>query len=75
MPVYPYECEAGHTFEVWQKVSDPRPTECPTCGKPVEYTWPPVGFNASELELNRSTGQSHGGKSEGGHVGDKSYDN
>ena len=35
MPLYEYECEAGHRFEKIQKFSDPPIAECPTCGKPV----------------------------------------
>lgn len=35
MPLYEYECEAGHRFEKIQKFSDPPLEKCPTCGKPV----------------------------------------
>jgi putative FmdB family regulatory protein len=34
MPIYGYQCQAcGHEFELMQKMSDPAPTVCPTCGK------------------------------------------
>lgn len=34
MPIYEYQCEAcGEHMEVFQKVSDPDPKQCPTCGK------------------------------------------
>jgi len=34
MPIYAYQCQAcGHDFEVMQKMSDPAPAACPTCGK------------------------------------------
>lgn len=33
MPIYEYACLAnGHKFEVFQKMSDPAPESCPTCG-------------------------------------------
>jgi putative FmdB family regulatory protein len=35
MPLYEYECENGHRFEVIQKFSDPPVEKCPTCGSPV----------------------------------------
>jgi putative FmdB family regulatory protein len=35
MPLYEYECEAGHQFEKILKFSDPPIETCPTCGKPV----------------------------------------
>jgi putative FmdB family regulatory protein len=35
MPLYEYECEAGHRFEKILKFSDPPLETCPTCGKPV----------------------------------------
>jgi putative FmdB family regulatory protein len=35
MPLYEYECEAGHRFEKIQKFSDPPIEKCPTCGQPV----------------------------------------
>ena len=34
MPIYGYRCHAcGHDFEVMQKMSDPAPEACPTCGQ------------------------------------------
>ncbi len=35
MPIYEYGCEAGHRFEVTQKVSDPPLTICRVCDLPV----------------------------------------
>jgi putative FmdB family regulatory protein len=35
MPLYEYECEAGHRFEKIQKFSDPPVEQCPTCGRAV----------------------------------------
>jgi putative FmdB family regulatory protein len=34
MPTYDYECEAcGHTFELFQKISEPVKKKCPECSK------------------------------------------
>jgi putative FmdB family regulatory protein len=33
MPIYEYRCEScSHVFESWQKMSDPNPDKCPSCG-------------------------------------------
>ena len=33
MPIYEYACNGcGHRFEVFQKMSDPPPSLCPSCG-------------------------------------------
>lgn len=32
MPTYDYECEKGHRFEVFQKMSDEPVAVCPDCG-------------------------------------------
>ena len=35
MPTYDYECDAcGHTFELFQSISEPLKKKCPDCGKP-----------------------------------------
>ena len=35
MPIYEYQCDAcQHQLEALQKISDPRLTDCPECGKP-----------------------------------------
>ncbi|MCA9259219.1 MAG: zinc ribbon domain-containing protein [Planctomycetales bacterium] len=34
MPTYDYECDAcGHTFELFQNISDPVKRKCPECSK------------------------------------------
>lgn len=34
MPTYDYECDAcGHTFELFQSISEPVKKKCPECGK------------------------------------------
>ncbi|HYG04893.1 MAG TPA: zinc ribbon domain-containing protein [Stenotrophomonas sp.] len=33
MPIYAFQCaECGHSFDRLQKISDPDPTQCPSCG-------------------------------------------
>ena len=35
MPTYDYECDAcGHSFELFQSISEPVKKKCPECGKP-----------------------------------------
>ncbi len=34
MPTYEYECPRGHTFEVFQKMTDEPVATCPECGEP-----------------------------------------
>jgi putative FmdB family regulatory protein len=36
MPTYEYRCPTGHTFEVFQKMSDDPVAECPQCGADAE---------------------------------------
>ena len=35
MPIYEYRCTKGHTFEVFQSISDDPLTKCEVCGRPV----------------------------------------
>jgi len=36
MPTYDYECkQCDETFEVFQSITAPKLTDCPTCGGPV----------------------------------------
>ena len=35
MPIYEFQCQAcGHRFDRLQKMSDPDPATCPSCGEP-----------------------------------------
>lgn len=46
MPIYEYRCPNGHTFEVFQKMSDPPAESCETCGaQPVEKVLFPVAVH------------------------------
>ncbi len=33
MPTYEYRCPEGHTFDLFQKISDKPRAKCPQCGK------------------------------------------
>jgi putative FmdB family regulatory protein len=46
MPIYEYRCPNGHTFELFQKMSDPPAESCETCGaSPVEKVLFPVAVH------------------------------
>jgi len=47
MPTYDYECDnCGHTFELFQRMTDPQPETCETCGaSPVERVLYPVAVH------------------------------
>jgi putative FmdB family regulatory protein len=46
MPIYEYRCPNGHTFEVFQRMSDPPVSVCETCGAgPVEKILFPVAVH------------------------------
>ncbi len=46
MPIYEYRCPNGHTFELFQKMSDPPAETCVTCGAgPVEKLLFPVAVH------------------------------
>jgi putative FmdB family regulatory protein len=46
MPIYEYRCPNGHTFEVFQRMTDAPVTVCETCGAgPVEKLLFPVAVH------------------------------
>ena len=46
MPIYEYRCPNGHTFEVFQRMSDPPVAACEVCGaRPVEKLLFPVAVH------------------------------
>jgi putative FmdB family regulatory protein len=49
MPIYEYGCDAGHRFEVTQKLSDPPLTTCQVCKLPVSklISAPAISFKGS----------------------------
>ena len=70
MPTYEYRCPEGHTFELFQRMSDPPPKCCEVCGKsPVQRVLfaPAVVFKGSGFY---STDYGRGKKREGSKDGD-----
>lgn len=72
MPIYEYRCPDGHTFEVFQSMSEDPVTVCEVCGKPVERVFHPIavhfkgsGFYSTDYAKKGSKGSS-GGSGEGG---------
>jgi putative FmdB family regulatory protein len=46
VPIYEYRCPQGHTFEVFQRMSDPPTETCEICGaSPVEKVLFPVAVH------------------------------
>lgn len=46
MPTYEYRCPEGHTFELFQRMSDPPADACTLCGAgPVEKVLYPVAVH------------------------------
>jgi putative FmdB family regulatory protein len=46
VPIYEYRCPNGHTFEVFQRMTDPPSEVCVTCGAgPVEKILFPVAVH------------------------------
>jgi putative FmdB family regulatory protein len=46
MPIYEYRCPNGHVFELFQRIGDPQPEVCETCGEgPVERVLFPVAVH------------------------------
>jgi putative FmdB family regulatory protein len=80
VPIYEYRCPNGHTFELFQRMSDPPAETCVTCGAgPVEKLLFPVavhfkgsGFYSTDYG-SRKTKAKEGSESSSGE-GDKSKD-
>lgn len=74
MPIYEYRCPNGHTFEVFQKMSESPVETCSTCGAgPVEKLLFPVavhfkgsGFYSTDYGKGRRKAATDGGESGGG---------
>jgi putative FmdB family regulatory protein len=46
MPTYEYRCPNGHTFELFQRMTDPPPDACEVCGAgPLEKVLYPVAVH------------------------------
>jgi putative FmdB family regulatory protein len=76
MAIYEYRCPNGHTFELFQKMSDPPAQSCDICGaSPVEKVLFPVavhykgsGFYSTDYGRGSRKGARDG---EGGGSSDK----
>jgi putative FmdB family regulatory protein len=72
MPIYEYRCPNGHTFELFQKMSDPPAESCETCGAgPVEKVLYPVavhykGSGFYSTDYGRGSRKGAGKDGEGG---------
>ena len=79
MPIYEYRCPNGHVFELFQRMTDPAPDGCETCGAgPVERVLYPVavhfkgsGFYSTDYGRGASK-KKDGGSGEGGGSDSKS---
>ncbi|MGH3111630.1 MAG: FmdB family zinc ribbon protein [Gaiellaceae bacterium] len=79
MPIYEYRCPNGHTFEVFQKMTDPPVDACMSCGAgPVEKILFPVavhfkgsGFYSTDYGKKGRTGAR---ESDGGPPSEKKAD-
>jgi putative FmdB family regulatory protein len=71
MPLYEYQCDNGHRFELIRKFSDPPLDACPTCGAPVRklFSSPAIQFKGSGFYITdyarKDHTSSHSGDSHG----------
>jgi putative FmdB family regulatory protein len=70
MPIYEYRCPNGHTFELFQRMSDPPAMTCEDCGAgPVEKVLFPVAVHFKGSGFY-STDYGRGGRKAGAKDGD-----
>ncbi|HJU48844.1 MAG TPA: zinc ribbon domain-containing protein [Gaiellaceae bacterium] len=70
MPIYEYRCPDGHTFEVFQRMTDAPVRKCEVCGKsPVEKVLFPVAVHFKGSGFY-STDYGKGGRKSGSKDGD-----
>jgi putative FmdB family regulatory protein len=74
MPIYEYRCPRGHTFELFQRMTDPPASECQICGaSPVTKVLYPAaihfkgsGFYSTDYgRANRRAASRDGDSAEG----------
>jgi len=76
MPIYEYRCPNGHTFEMFQRMSDAPAETCETCGaSPVEKILFPVavhykGSGFYSTDYGRGSRKATGKEGEGGSSSD-----
>jgi putative FmdB family regulatory protein len=77
MPIYEYRCPNGHTFELFQRMTDPPPSDCQICGEnPLEKVLYPAalhfkGSGFYKTDYGRDSGKRDGDKSDKSESGDK----
>ena len=80
MPTYEYRCPEGHTFELFQRMTDPPPSDCQICGgAPVEKVLYPVavhfkGSGFYSTDYGRGNKKRDAAKEDGGTSETKSED-
>ena len=80
MPIYEYRCPNGHTFEVFQKMTDPPVEACTTCGAgPIEKILFPVavhfkGSGFYSTDYGKGGRKSAARESDGGAPSEKKAD-
>lgn len=79
MPIYAFACaECGHQFDRLQKMSDPDPEICPSCGKPAvkrQVTAPQfrlAGGGWYETDFKSGSEKKHNLAGDGGSAGGSS---
>jgi putative FmdB family regulatory protein len=80
VPIYEYRCPNGHTFELFQRMSDPQPEACESCGaSPVERVLYPVavhykgsGFYSTDYGRGNRKPTKDGGSDSSGSSGESS---
>jgi putative FmdB family regulatory protein len=74
MPIYEYRCPDGHTFELFQRMTDPAPSECQICGAaPVQKVLYPAAIHFKGSGFY-STDYGRGGRKKESVDGDKPAD-
>jgi putative FmdB family regulatory protein len=72
MPIYEYRCPNGHTFELFQRMTDPPPSECQICGAaPLEKVLYPAAIHFKGSGFY-STDYGRGGRKKDGDKPDSS---
>jgi putative FmdB family regulatory protein len=72
MPIYEYRCPNRHTFELFQRMSDPPPSECQICGEaPVEKVLYPAAIHFKGSGFYSTDYGRGGAKKEGSRDGEK----
>jgi putative FmdB family regulatory protein len=74
MPIYEYRCPEGHTFELFQRMTDPAPDACDVCGAtPVTKVLYPAAIHFKGSGFY-STDYGRGSRKRDGKDGDAASD-